>query len=119
MNFSEFYLHWEEWWFPVTFIVSTLFVLYYGFAAPWYKTPFGRALITVDLGLAVSTFPGFLEIVFHSHIYDNDIIATIIIVIASFVPVAILYRIVTLWGVRNKSFWKNLRSGQSKDKTEE
>lgn len=109
MSWQEFYLHWEEWWFPVTFIVSALFVLYYGITAPWYRTPFGRALIAVDAGLMVSTFPEFVNIVFHSHVYDNEYVAWVIIVIASFVPVAIVYRIITLWAVRNKEFWKSLR----------
>jgi hypothetical protein len=110
MSWQEFYLQWEQWWFPVTFVVSTLFVLYYGITAPWYKTPFGRALITVDAGLMVATFPEFVHIVFNSHVYDNEYVAWFIIGVASLVPVAIAYRIFTLWAVRNKKFWKSLRS---------
>lgn len=106
-TWQEIYLNWEHWWFPITFIASTAFVLYYGIFAPWYKTPFGQALVTVDLGLAVSTFPGFVKFLFHSSIYDNIGVAVTIMVIASFVPVAIVYRIITLFNIRNRNFWKN------------
>jgi hypothetical protein len=116
MSWQEFYLNWEQWWFPVTFIVSTLFVLYYGLTAPWYKTPFGRALITVDAGLMVATFPEFTNIVFHSHVYDNEYIALTIMAIASLVPVAICYRIITLWAVRNTEFWRKLRESVKRPK---
>lgn len=114
MTWDQFTILFDEWWATSTFIVALVFVLYYGLAAPWYKTPFGRALITIDLGLAVATFPTFMMFVFGDNISANRTLQWITIVIATTVPIAIAYRIVVLFNIRNRKFWKNfMESGKS------
>lgn len=112
MTWDHFTVVFDEYWASITFIVATIFVLYYGFAAPWYKTPFGQALIVVDLGLAVATFPTALEFLFGYDLSYNRILEAVTIVIASFVPLAIAYRTFTLWKIRNTKFWQNFNNGK-------
>lgn len=107
MTWDHFLYTYEEWWTCITFTLAVLFVLYYGFAAPWYKTPFGRTLIAMDLGLAVATFPGAMQFMFGYNLYSSVPLVWVTIIIGLLIPVAILYRIITLWDVRHSLFWRN------------
>lgn len=98
----------DEWWATLTFCSAFVFILYYGIAAPWYKTPFGRALIAIDLGLALATFPTAYDFVLGGAIYENRTLQWITLILAPIVPLAIMYRIVTMWMVRNRPFWKGI-----------
>ena len=118
MSWVEFELVFDQYWTIITFFSAALFVLYYGLTAPWYKTPFGRSLIVIDLGLAVATFPNMLYWLFGVKLYDNHILVVITVIIGVFVPLAILYRIATLWAIRNKSTWKTFRD-KTRKRTED
>lgn len=112
MTWDQFVVMFDEWWSSVTFVVAAIFVLYYGLAAPWYKTPFGQALIAIDLGLAVATFPTAMYFMFGLNIADNRVLQWVTIVVAAIVPLAIAYRTFTLWKIRNTKFWQNFRNGR-------
>lgn len=109
MTWAQFVASFYEWWGTLTFCVSTLFVLGYGLTSPWWKTPFGKSLIIMDLGVAVATFPSFLRFVFDVHLTNNKVAAAIIMLASATITVAIGYRVVILWAVRRSEFWRNLR----------
>lgn len=113
MTWAQFTLYFGEYWSTITFCVSALFILYYGLAAPWYKLPFGRALMIVDAGLAVATLPTALNFLFNVNVFDNRVMAWVIIVMAGMIPFAIGYRIIALWRIRNTKFWSTFRKKTS------
>lgn len=119
MTWDQFVIMFDNWWSTVTFSMAALFVLYYGLCAPWYRTPFGRALIAIDLGLAVATFPTALLFVFNRNLFDNRVFSWVLIVVASTVPIAIAYRIITMWLVRHSPRWLKIRSLQKLEKHDE
>lgn len=108
MTWDQFTLYFSEWWSSLTFIVSTLFVLYYGTCAPWWKTPFGRALIIIDLGLAVATFPAALMSWTGVDVSADRLTELVIIVVATPVPLAIAYRLCVMISVRHSKMWKQI-----------
>lgn len=100
MTWNQFIQGFDEYWATITFIVATVFVIYYSYVAPWYKTPMGRALVAVDLGLAVATFPTAMLFLFNWPVYNNHIAEVIVMLVAVGVPIAILSRIYTLFTFR-------------------
>jgi hypothetical protein len=109
MTWAQFVIAFYDWWGTLTFCVSTLFVLAYGLSSPWWKSPFGKALMVMDLGVAVATFPSFLYFVFDINIMQNRAAAVVVILASSAITIAIGYRVLILWAVRREEFWRNLR----------
>jgi len=109
MTWAQFVTTFYDWWGTLTFCVSTLFVLGYGLTSPWWKTPFGKSLLVLDLGVALATCPSFLYFVFGIHLMQNRGAAIVVLTASAFITVAIAYRVVILWTVRRGTFWRNLR----------
>jgi hypothetical protein len=114
MTWLQFLVYFDEWWGTITFCVAAVFVLAYGLGSPWYRSPFGRSLITLDFGLAVALFPTFLDFVFHINLAQNKTMGVIVVGAACAVTLAISYRLLVLWRVRNEEFWKSLRNTRLK-----
>lgn len=114
MTWAEFLIQFFQWWGTITFGVASVFVLGYGLGSPWYLTPFGRSLIILDAGVAVATLPTFLDFVFHIDLMDNRIMGAIVVVASAAVTLAIAYRIVILYTIRHKTFWRAFREDRAK-----
>jgi hypothetical protein len=119
VTWLQFVNEFHIWWIVVTFCVSALFVLYYGIAAPWYRTPFGRALITVDAGIAVVLFPGFAKYALHYNVYEGTWDTVLTMVALSSVTISIIYRIGVLFAVRRMDKWRKLSVQRTKERKAE
>lgn len=110
MSWLQFVTDFDNYWSTITFILAALFVVGYGLGSPWYRSPFGRSMLILDFGLAVATFPAFLNFIFDINLMDNRAMGWIIIISASFIPIAIAYRLYVLWSVRNRKFWRYIKN---------
>lgn len=118
MTWAQFVLDFYKWWDVVTFCVATVFVFYYGFAAPWYRSPFGRSLMVMDAGVAVATLPGFLLYIFNLHLMTNRSVGIAVMLASSAITLGISYRVWVLFVTRHSAFWKKLsatRTGKYPD----
>ena len=109
MAWAQFVSTFYGWWGTITFCVSTLFVLGYGLTSPWWKSPFGKSLLVMDFGVAVATLPAFLYFVFNIDLMENKAAAVVAMTAAAAITIAIAYRVVILWSVKRRQFWRNLK----------
>lgn len=105
---EQFIMAFDKVWASATFIVATLFVLYYGLFCPWYRTPFGRSIIILDFAVAFACMPTAIWAMTGWDFESNVVLEWLTVVVAVQIPIAIGYRLCVLWGVRHKNFWKKL-----------
>lgn len=117
MTWSQFVLDFNKWWSIVTFMSAVLFLSYYTLTAPWWKTPFGRALVAMDFGVGMAVTPGFLFYVFNINIMSDRGTAAVIMVGLTAVPTIIIYRLYTLWAMKHRKFWKNVAEAVKNDRS--
>lgn len=53
------------------FVSSVLFVVYYTWRAPWWRYRVGRAMVSLDLALALALLPSFLRLTLHFSAADQ------------------------------------------------
>lgn len=85
-------------WGVVTFVLSFLFLVLYGCFSPWYKTPFGRCLMGMDLGLCIATFSTAFHAVGGSNLGSSLAYQIVVACTAWLVPVAIAWRVKLVFG---------------------
>lgn len=81
---------------------ATLFVLLYGASAPWYRSVFGRALMTGEVALAV-----LLDLALWAHWSHHTIPRWVVLTVYTLIAVGCWMR---LGAVVHEQFWKRRRN---------
>lgn len=119
MTWLSFQLDYYHWITTILFVLSSIFVVYYGIFSPWYRTPFGRALLTVDAGISVALLPAFAHFALNFDLYDNMGMTIVEFCALTLVGVAIAYRIFTLWEAKHSPKWLNIKKLRDASKKQE
>jgi hypothetical protein len=83
-----------DFWAPITLAMSVLFVVVYSILSPWWKSPFGRALVAMESAIGVATVPVLIRVYFRS--YNTSVTEPILLIALVVIPLIIAYRIVIL-----------------------
>ena len=116
MTFTQFILDYTKWWTIITFMSTILFLTYYTISMPWWATPFGRAIVALDIGIGLAIMPAFLFYVFNIDIMNDRATAVLLMFGLAAVPVMVTYRIYIIWAMKHKKFWQKLRMALEKDR---